>query len=195
MILITFKKYRSNGQNSGFFVKVDAHNTVTNEQASHQIDVASTDDIDALNSLLNHCAMDMAAQGMTHWLDVYDTKTITENLQQKTVYTLRRHQQIIACVALSKSAANYYEDCWPAAPVADYYLTMLAVSPNFRQLGLGKLMVQFCQQQIPRGQVLQLDAVAHYPALLAFYRKLGFQKIHEGIGLRDKRYLFSWSAQ
>lgn len=163
--------------------------------ASRQIVAASAADIDALNSLLNRCAADMASQGMRHWLNVYDKQSVTVNLQQKNVYRLRDKQQIVACVALSSTPANYYADCWPAAPRADHYLTMLAVAPDCQQQGFGKLMVQFCQQQIPSGQSLQLDAVAHYPALLAFYQRLGFQQIADGIGLGDKRYLFSWSAK
>ncbi|MDT8311398.1 MAG: GNAT family N-acetyltransferase [Methylophaga sp.] len=169
-------------------------NTVSN-LILRPIKVATAADIDALNSLLNHCASTMAVQGMQHWLGVYNKQSIAANVQQKAVYTLRDKQQIVACVTLASTPADYYADCWPHAPQADFYLTMLAVAPDCQQQGLGKLMVQFCQQQIPVGQNLQLDAVAHYPALLDFYRQLGFQRIAEGIGLGDKRYLFSWLAR
>lgn len=167
----------------------------TAQQTALQIETASQSDNAALNSLLNQCAETMAARGMHHWLGVYTPQTVADNLQQKTVYKLCIRQQIVACVALSALPADYYTDCWPAAPAADFYLTMLAVSPDCQQQGFGKVMVQFCQQQIPAGQTLQLDAVAHYPALLDFYRQLGFSQIAQGIGLGDKRYLFSWSAE
>lgn len=167
----------------------------TNRPAKLGIVAASITDIAALNLLLNQCAETMAEQGMQHWLGVYNEPAVAKNLQQKKVYTLCDNQQIVACVALSNEPADYYVDCWPEAPSADYYLTMLAVTPDCQQQGFGKLMVQFCQQQVPTGQTLQLDAVAHYPALLDFYRRLGFQQIHEGIGLGDKRCLFSWSAK
>lgn len=166
-----------------------------NKPEKLEIVAASITDITALNHLLNQCADAMATQGMRHWLRVYDEPAVAKNLQKKSVYTLRDKQQIVACVALSNEPADYYADCWPAAPKADYYLTMLAVTPDCQQRGFGKLMVQFCQQQVPTGQTLQLDAVAHYPALLDFYHRLGFQQIHEGIGLGDKRCLFSWSAE
>lgn len=166
-----------------------------NRPDSLEIVVASITDIIALNHLLNQCADSMAAQGMQHWMGVYDEPAVTKNLQQKSVYTLRDKHEIVACVALSKEPADYYANCWPTAPKADYYLTMLAVTPDCQQQGFGKLMVQFCQQHVPNGHSIQLDAVAHYPALLQFYRRLGFQQIHEGIGLGDKRYLFSWSAE
>lgn len=159
------------------------------------IEPANSADADALDILLNQCANAMAAQGMRHWLGVYDPQTVSVNLQQKTVYKACYQQQIIACVALFHQPAAYYQDCWPQAPEADYYLTQLAVLPKYQGYGLGKLLVQFCQRQIPSGQTLQLDAVAHYPALLDFYRKLGFKQIAEGIGLGDKRYLFAWSAE
>ncbi len=167
----------------------------TDKPETLEIVVARINDIAALNLLLNQCADSMAAQGMPHWLGVYDEIAVASNLQQKTVYTLRDQQQIVACVALSNQPANYYVDCWPDAPKADYYLTMLAVTPDCQQRGFGKLMVQFCQRQVPAGQTLQLDAVVHYPALLDFYRRLDFKQIHQGIGLGDKRYLFSWSAE
>lgn len=175
-------------------MKAHVSDNTASKHTLKPIEVASAADIDALNSLLNQCATMMAAQGMQHWLGVYDKQSVTANVQQKVVYTLRDKQHIVACVALASTPADYYADCWPAAPKANFYLTMLAVAPDYQQQGLGKLMVQFCQQQIPDGQSLQLDAVAHYPALLDFYRQLGFQQIAEGIGLGDKRYLFSWSA-
>lgn len=175
-------------------MKAQVNNNTVSKLALRPIEVATTADIDALNSLLNHCATAMATQGMRHWLGVYDKHSVAANVQQKAVYTLRDKAQIVACVALASTPADYYANCWPHAPRADFYLTMLAVAPDCQQQGLGKLMVQFCQQQIPHGQNLQLDAVAHYPALLDFYRQLGFQQIAEGIGLGDKRCLFSWSA-
>ncbi len=176
-------------------MKVQLDDKTTGELTPRIIDTASHADIDALNTLLNQCASKMANQGMGHWLGVYDKQSVTTNVQEKTVYTLRDKGRIVACVALASAPAGYYDDCWPTAPKADCYLTMLAVLPDYQQQGLGKLMVQYCQLQIPTGKTLQLDAVAHYPALLDFYRQLGFQQIADGIGLGDKRYLFSWSAK
>ncbi len=176
-------------------MKTQLDDKTVDELALRMIDTASPNDIDALNTLLNQCASTMASQGMQHWLGVYDKQSVTANVQEKTVYTLRDKQRIVGCVALASAPAGYYKDCWPLAPRADFYLTMLAVSPDYQQQGLGKLMVQYCQQQIPTGKTLQLDAVAHYPALLDFYRQLGFLQIADGIGLGDKRYLFSWSAK
>ena len=163
--------------------------------ASLVIDVASEHDSEALYTLLNQCAEAMAAEGMQHWLGVYSKQAIIDNLQQKDVYLLRRDTELLGCVALSENPADYYAECWPQAPAANFYLTQLAVAPHYQSQGLGKFLVQFCQQQIPSGKSLQLDAVAHYPALLAFYRQLGFQQIAEGVGLGDKRFLFTWSAE
>ncbi|MCX4189396.1 GNAT family N-acetyltransferase [Methylophaga sp. OBS3] len=157
-------------------------------------ELATDKDIDDLHYLLNFCAKSMADQGMQHWLGVYSLQAVNDNLQHKSVYKLSFEEQLVACVALSQSPATYYKDCWPDAPRADYYLTMLAVVPNYQQHGFGKQLVQFCQSLVPHGKSLQLDAVAHYPALLNFYRKLGFEQINQGIGLGDKRYLFQWLA-
>ena len=176
-------------------MKARIDDITTGNVAPRIIDTASYADIDALNDLLNHCASKMAHQGMRHWLGVYDKQSVTANVQKKMVYTMRDKGCIVACVALASMPASYYDDCWPTAPKADCYMTMLAVSPDYQQQGLGKLMVQYCQRQIPTGKTLQLDAVAHYPALLDFYRQLGFQQIADGIGLGDKRFLFSWSAK
>ena len=168
---------------------------LSKQTASLVIDVADQHDCEALYILLNQCAEAMAAEGMQHWLGVYSKQAVIDNLQQKDVYLLRRDKTLLGCVALSETPADYYADCWPQAPVADFYLTQLAVSPHYQSQGLGKFLVQFCQQQIPSGKCLQLDAVAHYPALLTFYRRLGFQQIAEGIGLGDKRFLFTWSGE
>lgn len=168
---------------------------LSEQTASLVIDVADEQDAEALHSLLNQCADAMAAQGMQHWLGVYRKQAIIDNLNQKDVYLLRRDNALLGCVALSETPADYYQACWPQAPAADFYLTQLAVAPDYQSQGLGKFLVQFCQQQIPYGKTLQLDAVAHYPALLTFYRQLGFLQIAEGIGLGDKRFLFTWLAE
>ncbi len=156
-----------------------------------QIQLACQQDIPALVSLLTACANHMYQQGMTHWLGVYDEQSVRQNLLQKTVYILKQDSQVSGCVALGIQPADYYADCWPDVPEADFYLTQLAVHPQHQQSGYGRLLLQHCLELI-NGRTLQLDAVAHYPELLAFYRKAGFSEIAEGIGLGDRRYLFEY---
>ncbi|AFJ01380.1 acetyltransferase [Methylophaga frappieri] len=135
----------------------------------------------------------MQSQGMSHWIGVYDLDSVTQQIKTKSVYKLVLSEQIKACVALSPIPAPYYADCWPDAPMADWYLTMLAVMPDEQQSGFGSILLNFAKQQLTGGETLQLDAVAHYPELLRFYRKHGFTQLTSGIGLGDRRYLFGWS--
>lgn len=158
------------------------------------ISEATQEDVDALYQLLTACAHALHQQGMSHWLNVYTVSSVTDNVKQKQVFKLVKDTQIIGCVALSNHPAGYYADCWPNAPQADWYLTQLAVSPAFQSEGWGQFLVQFCIDRV-HPKTLQLDAVAHYPALLSFYKKLGFQQISEGIGLGDKRFLFEYTAR
>lgn len=150
---------------------------------------ATLQDVPALTSLLQACANAMSKQGMQHWLGVYDASSVSENIENKTVFVLECDKQLLACVALGTEPADYYQDCWPNAPQADFYITQLAVRPDKQGSGYGKQLVQHCLKQIGK-QSLQLDAVDHYPALLAFYQTLGFEIIATGIGLGDKRHLF-----
>lgn len=154
------------------------------------IRLAEERDIKAIAALLNACAQTMSNQGMHHWLDVYDEQSVTANLVSKTVYVLESDQQILGCIALGTDQADYYRDCWPQAPKADYYITQLAVSPTAQGKGYGKRLMQHCINKIGNASV-QLDAVDHYPALLRFYQAFGFEIIATGIGLGDKRHLFS----
>ena len=156
-----------------------------------QIQLACQIDIPDLVSLLNHCARDMHQQGMSHWLNVYDEQSVKQNLLQKTVYVLKQKSQLIGCVALGVQPASYYTDCWPQAPDADFYLTQLAIHQQHQQSGYGRFLLQYCLE-LTEGRTLQLDAVAHYPELLKFYRQSGFKQIAEGIGLGDRRYLFEY---
>lgn len=153
---------------------------------------ACSDDIPALVSLLQDCAKSMSEQGMSHWLGVYDEHSVASNLASKTVFVLEHKHQLCGCVALGTQAADYYNDCWPDAPEADYYITQLAVRPECQGLGYGKQLIKFCLSQIGQHS-LQLDAVDHYPALLSFYHALGFDIIATGIGLGDKRHLFQFN--
>lgn len=153
---------------------------------------ASHHDVPSLVTLLQDCAADMSAQGMHHWLGVYDEASVAENLIAKTVYVLEHNGDIVACIALGTEPAGYYKDCWPDAPRADFYITQLAVRPNSQGSGFGKQLVKYCLTEVGHHS-LQLDAVDHYPALLQFYRSLGFEIIATGIGLGDKRHLFRFN--
>lgn len=150
---------------------------------------ANLDDVSALTALLESCAASMSDRGMHHWLGVYDETSVASNLNSKTVFVLETEHELVACVALGTEAAEYYSSCWPDAPKADFYITQLAVRPDKQGSGYGKQLVKHCLNQIGQ-HTLQLDAVDHYPALLAFYQALGFEIIATGIGLGDKRHLF-----
>ncbi|MCX4186967.1 GNAT family N-acetyltransferase [Methylophaga sp. OBS4] len=146
-------------------------------------------DIPALTRLLLSCAESMSQQNMHHWQGVYDEEQVLENMKNKQVFILERDQQVLGCIALGREKADYYDDCWPDAPDADFYITQLAVNPGCQGQGYGKLLMQHCVNQVGQAS-LQLDAVDHYPALLRFYQQLGFTIIATGIGLGDKRHLF-----
>lgn len=154
---------------------------------------ADENDVHALVKLLQSCADEMHAQGMSHWLGVYNETSVLNNLTRKSVFKLLADNRIAGCVAINQTPSDYYQDCWPQAPSADFYITQLAVDPKIQGQGLGQELMQFCLQKT-RGYQLQLDAVAHYPALIKFYQQLGFEIIAEGVGLGDYRYLLSREA-
>jgi len=157
------------------------------------IQLACQRDIASLVTILTACATHMDQLGMSHWLGVYDDASVRHNLLQKSVYVLKQDSQLIGCVALGIQPADYYVDCWADAPRADFYLTQLAVHPDYQQTGYGRLLLQHCLDLIG-DRTLHLDAVVHYPALLDFYRRAGFIQIAEGVGLGDKRCLFEYRA-
>lgn len=160
--------------------------------SSAQIRPATSQDVPAITSLLQACAQSMSDKGMHHWLGVYDEGSVLANLETKQVYVLEAGERIQGCIALGTHKSDYYDDCWPQAPDADFYITQLAVNPDAQGQGFGKQLMQYCIEQT-NNATLQLDAVDHYPALLNFYQSLGFRIIETGIGLGDKRHLFSLS--
>ncbi len=157
---------------------------------SPQIRKAEQRDISSITDLLILCANDMHQQGMSHWLGVYDVNAVAHNLLTKQVYILEKDDELLGCIAIGTEKAGYYNDCWPHAPDADVYITQLAVAPKKQGSGYGKQLMQFCLKQT-QGKTVQLDAVDHYPALINFYKNLGFQIIATGVGLGDKRHLFT----
>lgn len=159
---------------------------------SPQIRPATISDVAAITTLLQSCARSMSDQGMHHWLGVYDEDSVRANLTDKQVFVLESDNAILGCIALGTEKAEYYSACWPQAPDADFYITQLAVSPVAQGKGYGRTLMQYCINQVGDA-TLQLDAVAHYPALLQFYQSLGFSMIETGVGLGDKRHLFKLS--
>lgn len=159
---------------------------------SPRIRPATVSDVAAIKTLLQSCARSMSDQGMHHWLGVYDEDSVKANLSNKQVFVLESDNAILGCIALGTEKAEYYSDCWPQAPEADFYITQLAVSPADQGKGYGRQLMQYCINRVGNA-VIQLDAVDHYPALITFYQSLGFSIIETGIGLGDKRHLFSLS--
>lgn len=159
---------------------------------SPRIRPATVSDVAAITTLLQSCARSMSDQGMHHWLGVYDEDSVKANLSDKQVFVLESDNAILGCIALGTEKAEYYSDCWPQAPEADFYITQLAVSPADQGKGYGRQLMQYCINRVGNA-VIQLDAVDHYPALITFYQSLGFSIIETGIGLGDKRHLFSLS--
>jgi ribosomal protein S18 acetylase RimI-like enzyme len=157
---------------------------------THNIRKAHKADIAAITELLQRCAEAMSDQGMHHWLGVYDEASVAVNLDKKSVYVLEKDQHLLGCIALGRHKADYYQDCWPEAPEADFYITQLAVDPDVQGNGYGKQLMQYCLGIVGDAS-LQLDAVDHYPALIRFYQSLGFEIIATGIGLGDKRHLLA----
>lgn len=145
-------------------------------------------DLMPLVQLLDSCAHHMSKQGMHHWLDVYNKDTVEANMQHKQVFVAVDDKKVVACIALGCHKADYYQDCWPQAPDADYYITQLAVAPAYQGNGLATELMKLCFNYT-QNTTVQLDAVDHYPELLQFYQKLGFKIIATGIGLGDKRHL------
>ena len=152
---------------------------------------ANISDTEALFQLLNQCAQALAEQGMRHWLGVYSLEAILNNLNIKKVLVLEQDHTIVGCIALSNVAADYYQRCWPQADKADIYISQFAIAPDKQKQGLGKQLINYCLRDLPAHHTVQLDAIAHYPALLDFYHRLGFRIIATGIGLGDKRHLFT----
>jgi len=151
---------------------------------------ATITDVKDLTALLNRCADHMSNRGMHHWIGVYSEASVLVNIQNKHVFILENQQQLVGCIALGTSKADYYVECWPEAPSADFYITQLAVDPGHQQKGYGQTLMKYCLQ-LTIGKTIQLDAVDHYPALLSFYKNFGFSIIASGVGLGDKRHLFS----
>lgn len=147
-------------------------------------------DRDDLVALLGQCTAALSRRGMHHWRGVYDDAAVSENLRAKQVYLLERDGELVGCVAIGRNRPDYYDDCWPHAPEASYYLGQLAVHPAHQKRGYGALLVRHCLQLTTPSSV-QLDAVAHYPALQEFYVRLGFQRIASGFALGDYRYLYT----
>jgi hypothetical protein len=50
----------------------------------------------------------MHQQGMSHWLNVYDVESVSQNLREKEVYVAEANDEVIGCIALGTEQASYY---------------------------------------------------------------------------------------
>lgn len=120
----------------------------------------------------------------------WGTRPFTENpgqierfkhwLQHGVFYVLRHEERIVGTLVIVDQTPAYAQSAFPHPPNT-LYLEAFATDPAYRGKGVGKMLLQWAEQQAEekRAERLRLDCWAGNHALRKYYRLAAFQELGE----------------
>lgn len=143
---------------------------------SPKIRLCSESDLDTAFSLLNNCANWLVSKGLTHWKGAIDKNKLASKISEKELYLLSLDYRIIGTIIISKSApayCNLVSSFWKNPSASFYYISKLAIHPDFHKRGYASLLLEFAHSLAIKNKIgfLRLDCVSIYSSLNDFYKK------------------------
>ena len=98
---------------------------------------AQDNDVPSLRKILNESYKELADKGLNYTATYQDEKITRERMHQGRAFVLEDRGQLIATVLFSK--LNYFTGKNTA------YISQLAVLPQFKKMGIGSLLMDYCE--------------------------------------------------
>ncbi|KTD54332.1 GNAT family acetyltransferase [Legionella sainthelensi] len=148
---------------------------------------AQSDDIPQLNQLIEHSARvlsssdytNMEIEGAIHAIFGVDKELIND----QTYYVIEKNEVLIACGGWSKRKTLFGGDQCKAReegfldPQKDYAkIRAFFVHPNYARQGLGKKLLEYCEQQALANGFTKFEMMATLPGA-KLYQICGYQMI------------------
>ena len=133
---------------------------------------ASDNDIDSIYNNLKLCSENMYKEhGLEHWIPVYPTEKIKEDINSKQVYIVEYNNQIVGNFILT----DKMNSLWKTESKA-IYLSKLAIVPEYSGKGLGKKCMKYIENLAKNEgyENIRFDVYDKSLNTIAFYKKLGY---------------------
>ena len=156
--------------------------------------LACFSDIDYLKNLTDACTEHMISNKIFQWNITYPSKIDFEkDIKNQELYVKEINDSIISCVMFSKSKDDCYNKVnWLTSDSKNLYVHRLAVHPKYQKNGIGKLMMDFAENEGTKmGCVsVRLDTFSKNLRNLKFYLSRGYFQLDEIYFPKQSKYPF-----
>lgn len=140
--------------------------------------LAKKSDIDDVVKLVKAAIVQMEADGIYQWDDIYPAKEdFINDIEKKSLYLAIDSKKLAAIYVISAESDEAYKNAaWENNDESAYILHRFCVSPNYQNKGIGKEVLAHIETQIYEMgyKSIRLDAFTENPYAQRLYRKSGY---------------------
>lgn len=140
--------------------------------------LAKKSDIDDVVKLIKAAIVQMEADGIYQWDDIYPAKEdFINDIEKKSLYLAIDSKKLAAIYVISAESDEAYKNAtWENNDESAYILHRFCVSPDYQNKGIGKEVLAHIETQIYEMgyKSIRLDAFTENPYAQRLYRKSGY---------------------
>lgn len=140
--------------------------------------LAKKSDIDDVVKLVKAAIVQMEADGIYQWDDIYPAKEdFINDIEKKSLYLAIDSKKLAAIYVISAESDEAYKNAaWENNDESAYILHRFCVSPDYQNKGIGKEVLAHIETQIYEMgyKSIRLDAFTENPYAQRLYRKSGY---------------------
>ena len=140
--------------------------------------LAKKSDIDDVVKLVKAAIVQMEADGIYQWDDIYPAKEdFINDIEKKSLYLAIDSKKLAAIYVISAESDEAYKNAaWENNDESAYILHRFCVSPNYQNKGIGKEVLAHIETQIYEMgyKSIRLDVFTENPYAQKLYRKSGY---------------------
>lgn len=140
-------------------------------------------DLSTISSIVLACAARLKEKNLNDWSWYYTEERLAENIKTKDGYLFLAEEVPVGVLFLSTKDVYYYSPAdmekFKEPKVAAFYISTLAVSPEYQHQGIATKMINFGENLAREKEIkyLRLDCNSNDELLLEFYKKRGFEVV------------------
>ena len=140
--------------------------------------LAEKSDIDDVVKLVKAAIVQMEADGIYQWDDIYPAKEdFINDIEKKSLYLAIDSKKLAAIYVISAESDEAYKNAvWENNDESAYILHRFCVSPDYQNKGIGKEVLAHIETQIYEMgyKSIRLDVFTENPYAQKLYRKSGY---------------------
>ncbi len=144
------------------------------------IQLAQSNRVKEVFTILNNCKTHLEKQGIYQWIDSYPTLSTIENDNKKGhLYCATIESRCVGTICINEEQDPEYASVnWNNYTDKALIIHRLAVDPAYQGRGIAKIIMDFAERYAMDNSfsVIRLDAFSANKQSLRFYENIGYQK-------------------